>query len=128
MKNNRECLEFMDSQEFKAIDILEAIKENHNVRFLDDTFNEAITELKNLTKQKDRLASEVPYGISNALEILEYFKAVEMVNENTPFEVSYYDFAINTIKEKEKLCNIRGELCKIYGSKFEEIKILAEVN
>ena len=47
-----------------------------------------------------------------------------MVNENTPFEVSYYDFAINTIKEKEKLCNIRGELCKIYGSKFEEIKIL----
>ena len=127
MKEKRECLEFIGSQEFKAIDILEAVKENHYVIFLDDTVDEAITELKNLTKQKDRLVLKERDGISVLLEIIEYFRAEQIVNNNTPFNESDYDFGINTLKETVKLCNIRGELCKIYGAKFEEIKTLGEI-
>lgn len=62
------------------------------------------------------------------IEILEYFKAEQIVNKNTPFEIHTYDYAISTIINTERLCNIRGELCKIYGKKIDELEILAELD
>lgn len=50
MEKTRECLEFMESSEFKAIDILQSIRDDSNVRFLDETLYEAIKELKTLTE------------------------------------------------------------------------------
>ena len=42
----RECLDFMESEEFKAIEILEDLREDSAVRFLDETLYEAIKELR----------------------------------------------------------------------------------
>lgn len=46
MEKTRECLEFMETEEFKAIDILQSIRDDSNVRFLDETLYEAIKELR----------------------------------------------------------------------------------
>lgn len=43
-----ECLDFMESNEFKAIDILESLRDCSSVMFLDETLDEAIKELKDL--------------------------------------------------------------------------------
>lgn len=37
-----------------------------------------------------------------AIEVLEYFKADQMVNRLTPFDVSFYDEAIEEIKQYEQ--------------------------
>lgn len=66
-------------------------------------------------------------GIEVALEIIEYFKSEQIVNKNTPFTTVDYDYAIDSIVNKNSLCKIRGELCKIYGKKFEELEYLAEI-
>ena len=67
------------------------------------------------------------YSIEGIVNILEYFKAEQLINTNTPFEVQNYNNAIQRVKDIERLNNLRGELCKIYGDKFEEIKIHAEL-
>ena len=48
MEKTRECLEFMETEEFKAIDILRNIRDDSSVRFLDETLDEAIKQLKTL--------------------------------------------------------------------------------
>lgn len=48
MEKTRECLEFMETEEFKAIDILQSIRDDSSVRFLDETLDEAIKQLKTL--------------------------------------------------------------------------------
>lgn len=49
MKNRyRECLEYMETEEFKAIEIIRSLKDNSSVRFLDETLDEAIKELRAL--------------------------------------------------------------------------------
>ena len=42
----RECLDFMESEEFKAIEILQDLRDDSTVRFLDETLYEAIKELR----------------------------------------------------------------------------------
>lgn len=66
-------------------------------------------------------------GINLALQMLDYYKSQQIVNRNTPFSGRQYAYAIESIKERVKLCNIRGELCRIYGKKFEELETLSEV-
>lgn len=46
LKMKIECLEFMETEEFKAIEILNSIKDCSSVRFLDETLDEAIEELR----------------------------------------------------------------------------------
>ena len=60
MNTKRECLEFMETKEFKAIKILNGLEDCFSVRFLDETLKEAIKELefliedyKNIKKEKN---------------------------------------------------------------------------
>ena len=41
-----ECLEFMETEEFKAIEILNSLRDCSSVRFLDETLDDAIEELR----------------------------------------------------------------------------------
>ena len=56
MKTKIECLEFMETEDFKAIQILESLRDCSNVRFLDETLDEAIEELKLLIKDYKELS------------------------------------------------------------------------
>lgn len=46
LKMKIECLEFMETEEFKAIEILNSLRDCSSVRFLDETLDEAIEELR----------------------------------------------------------------------------------
>lgn len=58
-------MEFMESSEFKAINILRNIRDDSSVRFLDKTLDEAIEELKTL---------------------IEYYRVVKKQNDYYGFE------------------------------------------
>lgn len=55
MKTKIECLEFMETEDFKAIQILESLRDCSSVRFLDETLDEAIEELNLLIKDYKEL-------------------------------------------------------------------------
>ena len=46
LKMKIECLEFMETEELKAIEILDSLRDCSSVRFLDETLDEAIEELR----------------------------------------------------------------------------------
>ena len=45
-ENIMECLEYMETEEFKAIEILNDLRDCSSVRFLDETLDEAIKQLR----------------------------------------------------------------------------------
>lgn len=61
-----------------------------------------------MIRTKDLLVKERD-GIEVALEIIEYFKSEQIVNKNTPFTTVDYDYAIDSIVNKNSLCKIRGK-------------------